>query len=60
MTLLCYGSTTTLYPTKAAADAVAAANAAEDDSWDYRVIENAAGKFVVNIYDEDGLHVGNL
>ncbi len=60
MILTSYGSTTTLFPTKAAADAVAAANAAEDDSWDYRVIENAAGKFIVNIYDEDGEFVANL
>lgn len=48
-----------LHNTRAAADALAKANAEMDDAAEYRVIENAAGKFVVQVF-EDGEFLGTL
>lgn len=45
--------TITFHQTRASAEAIANANQEiEEDGWTYRVIENGAGKFVVQIFDE--------
>jgi len=43
--------TITFFPTRAAAQALAAINAQDDEGTEYRVTENAAGKFIVVLYD---------
>jgi hypothetical protein len=52
----------TVYPTVEAAEAIAAANAADDDGWEYRVVPDpqGSGKAIIKIYDEAGEFVGNL
>lgn len=51
-----------VFPTVAAAEAVAAQNAAEDDDWEYRVVPDpqGSGRAIIKIFDEDKLFVGNL
>jgi len=44
--------TFTFFPTKAQAEALAAVNQAADVDCEYRVIENAAGKFFVAVFEE--------
>ena len=51
--------TFTFFPTKAQADALAAANQVEDADAEYRVIENASGKFFVAVF-ENGEQIGTL
>jgi len=50
----------TLHNTFEQAAAKAKANQEMDGDWTYSVFENAAHKFIVQIFDEDGLFVGTL
>lgn len=55
--------TPTVYPTAAAAQAVADANAAHDeDGWAYKVVldPTGTGKALVQVYDEEGGLLGPL
>lgn len=55
-----------LYPTRDAAEKIAATNQADADGWTYRVAEvpagtgRFAGYFYVEVVDEDGEVVGKL
>jgi len=46
--------TVTIFESRAAADAIAAANAAEDTSSEYRVVERRDGRFIIAVHGEDG------
>lgn len=51
--------TITFFATRAAAEALAAINAQDDEGTEYRVTENAAGKFIIAIYDGENF-IGTL
>jgi hypothetical protein len=46
--------TVTIFESRAAADAIAAENTAEDTSSEYRVVERKDGRFIVAVHGEDG------
>ena len=46
--------TVTIFESRAATDAIAAANAAEDTSSEYRVVERKDGRFIIAVHGEDG------
>jgi hypothetical protein len=46
--------TFTIFESRAAADAIAAKNAAEDASSEYRVVERKDGRYIVTVHGEDG------
>ena len=52
----------TVFPTVTAAEAVAQANAAEGDGWEYRVIADpsGSGRAIIRVFDEDGNFIENL
>lgn len=52
-------SSFTAFKTRAAAEAMAAENQADDADFSYRVEEVAIG-FVVVVYDEDGFRLGPI
>ena len=43
-----------IFESRAAADAIAATNAAEDTSSEYRVVERKDGRFIIAVHGEDG------
>jgi hypothetical protein len=46
--------TVTIFESRAAADTIAAANAAEDTSSEYRAVERKDGRFIIAVHGEDG------
>lgn len=46
--------TFTIFDSRAAADAIAVTNAAEDTSSEYRVVERKDGRFIITVHREDG------
>jgi hypothetical protein len=46
--------TVTIFESRAPADTIAAANAAEDTSSEYRVVERKDGRFIIAVHGEDG------
>ena len=47
-------TTFTIFESRTAADAIAATNAAEDTSSEYRVVERKDGRFIIAVHGEDG------
>jgi hypothetical protein len=47
-------TTFTILESRAVADAIAAKNAAEDTSSEYRVVERKDGRFIITVHGEDG------
>lgn len=51
----------TLYSNRVAAEALAAKLTASDEcGWSYPVVETAAGRFVIDVHDDENLKVGTL
>ena len=53
-------TTFTIFESRTAADAIAATNAAEDTSSEYRVVERKDGRFIIIVHDEDGKFISCL
>ena len=52
--------TFTIFESRAAADAIAATNAAEDTSSEYRVVERKDGRYIITVHGEGGKFIGCL
>ena len=46
--------TFTIFDSRAAAEAIAVTNAAQDTSSEYRVVERKDGRFIITVHREDG------
>ena len=49
-----------IFESRAAADAIAVTNAAEDKSSEYRVVERKDGRFIIAVHGEDGKFISCL
>jgi hypothetical protein len=52
--------TFTIFESRAAADAIAAKNAAQDTSSEYRVVERKDGRYIIAVHGEDGKFISCL
>jgi hypothetical protein len=53
-------TTFSIFETRAAAEAIAATNAAEDTLSEYRVVERKDGRFIITVHGEDGKFISCL